>query len=133
MNREETRKAAEIMLAYVDGAEIEVKYSGFSKWRKFIDDVEPLFNWDAANYRIKPKPREFLINLVTLAVMPIDTDPVKAGRHIKILSQIPFECCASKPVALAPLRQSAFNTGMLRTNDNCLNHSPKCTGSYSSR
>ena len=62
MNRDKTKKAIEVMQAYVDGAEIEVKYSGFSKWRKFIDDVEPLFNWDSAEYRIKPKAREFWVS-----------------------------------------------------------------------
>ena len=60
MNREDTKKAIEVMQAYVDGAEIAVRYFGFCN---DAPDAEPLFNWDAAEYRIKPKPREFWINL----------------------------------------------------------------------
>ena len=71
MNREDTKKAIEVMQAYVDGAEIETKYFGFSNdehgqsdsaWQKISGLTRPVFNWDAADYRIKPKPREFWID-----------------------------------------------------------------------
>ena len=64
MNREETKKAIEVMQAYVDGAEIEWRCefsnSDYSDWESidepnWIHDGEHLF-------RIKPKPREWWLN-----------------------------------------------------------------------
>ncbi len=53
MTREEARKAAEVMLAYADGKEVQVRDQG--GWG---DCNSPSFNWDgySDNYRIKPKP-----------------------------------------------------------------------------
>lgn len=53
MTKEKARKAAEVMLAYADGKEIELfsKYS--NDWVK-VDD--PNFEWDSTDYRIKPEP-----------------------------------------------------------------------------
>lgn len=59
MNREEARKAAEVMIAYADGEEIE--FSGNDKdWELCIltYDVYPNFDWHMFKYRIKPKPLE---------------------------------------------------------------------------
>ncbi len=55
MTKEEARKAAEVMLAYADGKEIEF-YSSLGVWRSCDD---PFFNWDgcADDYRIKPEPQ----------------------------------------------------------------------------
>ena len=54
MTREEARKAAEVMLAYADGKEIE--YLCKDGWRVTTD---ALFNWgnDANYYRIKPQSK----------------------------------------------------------------------------
>ena len=56
MTREEARKAAEIMLAYANGEEIETLCFG-----EYIPCEGPSFNWvdgkSIKNYRIKPKPR----------------------------------------------------------------------------
>ena len=56
MTREEARKAAEVMLAYANGEEIETLCFG-----EYIPCEEPSFNWidgkRIKNYRIKPKPR----------------------------------------------------------------------------
>lgn len=57
MTREEARKAAEVMMAYANGEEIEYKNCGASKWKS----CNPLcnealdFNWLIFKYRIKPK------------------------------------------------------------------------------
>ncbi len=50
MTREDARKAAEVMLAYADGAEIE--HLGWGVERN------PVFNWsnDVESYHIKPEP-----------------------------------------------------------------------------
>lgn len=56
MTREEARKAAEVMLAYANGEEIETLC-----FREYIPCEDPSFNWvegkGIENYRIKPKPR----------------------------------------------------------------------------
>lgn len=52
MTREEARKAAEVMMAYADGKEIEF-LSIMDKW-SIIQD--PTFNWHSFNYRIKKEP-----------------------------------------------------------------------------
>lgn len=51
MTRDEARKAAEIMLAYADGKEIEM-VNPFGEW---VTIKTPKFNWDN-NYRVKPEP-----------------------------------------------------------------------------
>lgn len=52
MTREEARKAAEVMLAYADGKEVEF-LDPLGNWRS---DTIPAFNWFNFNYRIKKKP-----------------------------------------------------------------------------
>ena len=58
MNREETRKAAETMLAFADGAVIKAKPKGFCNW---VADISPQWNWQECDYRTKPKPREWWV------------------------------------------------------------------------
>ncbi len=54
MDRDEARKAAEVMLAYAEGKEIECKTSYEPDYR----DVEmPLFDWGRCDYRVKPEPK----------------------------------------------------------------------------
>jgi len=62
MNRKETRKAIEVMQAYVDGAEIEClsKKINYESERDWYTE-EPMWHWPSWEYRIKPKPREFWI------------------------------------------------------------------------
>ena len=52
MTREEARKAAEVMLAYANGEEIEIAYSNSS----YQTVTSPKFNWGKVEYRVKPKP-----------------------------------------------------------------------------
>lgn len=54
MTREETRKRAEVMLAYAEGKTIEASPKGQSKWYEF--DGEPNFYWGRYDYRVKPEP-----------------------------------------------------------------------------
>ncbi len=54
MDRDEARKAAEVMLAYAEGKEIECKTSYEPDYR----DVEmPLFDWGRCDYRVKSEPK----------------------------------------------------------------------------
>lgn len=56
MTREEARKAAEVMMAYAEGREVEFTDS-------IIDDCpweetdDPTFNWYSIKYRIKSEPK----------------------------------------------------------------------------
>ena len=56
MTREEAHKAAEVMLAYANGEEIETLC-----FEDYVPCKNPSFNWvdgkGIENYRIKPKPR----------------------------------------------------------------------------
>ena len=54
MTREETRKAAEVMLAYADGKDLQICGQGSNKW---TDVVIPFFNWELNSYRIKPETK----------------------------------------------------------------------------
>ena len=54
MTREEARKAAEVMLAYANGEEIELYNEIYSRW----EEAEICsFNWFANTYRVKPKEK----------------------------------------------------------------------------
>ena len=52
MTRDEARKAAEVMLAYADGKEIEVR-----KGDKWFPSDTVVFNWCDFRYRIKPESK----------------------------------------------------------------------------
>ena len=64
MNREDTKKAIEVMQAYVDGHEIQVCLNCDSCSPKWFDNAPPSpeWNWLGCGYRIKPKPREFWLD-----------------------------------------------------------------------
>lgn len=55
MTREETKKAIEVMQAYVDGKKIECRWKAEEEdeWR---GSEYPLWLWDTRDYRIKPQP-----------------------------------------------------------------------------
>lgn len=54
MTREEARKAAEVMMAYADGKEIEMRDRARKPWTQI---KAACFNWELFDYRIKPKPK----------------------------------------------------------------------------
>ena len=53
MTRDEARKAAEVMLAYADGKDLQICGQDSNEW---ADVVIPVFNWELNSYRIKPEP-----------------------------------------------------------------------------
>lgn len=57
MTREGAKKAAEVMLAFADGKEVEFKDDEGTYW-PFMDKEDPCFDWqdDVDSYRIKPEP-----------------------------------------------------------------------------
>jgi hypothetical protein len=54
MNRELTADAIKIMQAYVDGKTIETRV----RRDKWFENSSPGWNWEEAQYRIKPEPME---------------------------------------------------------------------------
>ena len=56
MNREDARKYAEIMMAYANGADVEI-YNDFA----WVSVIDPLFDFLSCTYRIKPKPKKRLM------------------------------------------------------------------------
>lgn len=56
MTREEARKAAEVMMAYAEGKEVEFTCGpeGDCIWNK---TEEPIFSWSSFRYRVKPEPK----------------------------------------------------------------------------
>ena len=52
MTREEARRAAEVMLAYAEGKQIDWSEKRADYWIKV---VHPTFNWERNDYRIKPE------------------------------------------------------------------------------
>ena len=55
MDRNEARKAAEVMLAYADGKEIEWKDKNSSS--KWVPNERIYFNWEINDYRVKPESK----------------------------------------------------------------------------
>ena len=53
MTRDEAKEAAMVMLAYANGEQVQVQLSDGS-WIDF--PINPIFDWQHVNYRIKPKP-----------------------------------------------------------------------------
>ena len=103
MTREEARKAAEVMLAYVNGEEIEYTVKGCNNWMK-VDS--PSFNWDW-EYRIKPKQPKF--DPKTLQpfdkVLGRDADnemwTCNLFSHITNVNRFPYVCvCTSYTMAI---------------------------------
>ena len=54
MKRNEARKAAEVMLAYAGGKEVEYKNEALKDWSS---TSVPNFDWSKHEYRIKPQPK----------------------------------------------------------------------------
>lgn len=56
MTREESKKAAEVMLAYAEGKKIEYRVRGGEEWLPINELDTPLFDWNSTEYRIKKEP-----------------------------------------------------------------------------
>ena len=59
MNREDTKKAIEVMQAFIDGGEVEARINNNHEWVT-LKSADPAWGWSESDYRIKPQePREF--------------------------------------------------------------------------
>ncbi len=73
MNKLETAEAILVMQAWIDGEELEYKDHVYPEndWRKVAGN--PLWSLSKNSYRIKPKPREFWIDLTDNAFIECGT------------------------------------------------------------
>jgi hypothetical protein len=55
-----TKEKIAVMQAYLDGRTIQL-YG--TRWYDFKLDEEPDWNWGQTNYRVKPEPREWWLEL----------------------------------------------------------------------
>ena len=54
------REKIEVMEAFERGEEIEASLKGIHS-NVWIREINPLWNWAGANYRIKPKPKQVVV------------------------------------------------------------------------
>ena len=77
MTKENIKKAAEVMLAYTQGKDIQRQDSN-GKW---IDCSIPMFDWASYNYRIKPQ----LIDIQPNQWISIDENLPKQDEEVIVL------------------------------------------------
>ena len=73
MTRERAREAAQVMLAWADGKEVECKLKDGSAWTTPSTNQELGFDWSVFTYRIKP----------AATLRPWTADEVPLGAWIK--------------------------------------------------
>ena len=83
MNRDESKAAANVMLAYASGKPIQIRrrstpQRAIEKWQDVY--TSPSWSWEGFEYRIKPEPRE-----VWLAISS------NTGMVISAISALPAE------------------------------------------
>ena len=61
MTKDDTKKAIEIMQAYVDGKTIQVYDEDHSTW---VDSIGPAWHWGFSSYRVKPEPLECWVRVL---------------------------------------------------------------------
>lgn len=59
MDKEQTKACIEVMQAYVDGKEIQLRTNQHNEW---LTINSPSWDWAAWEYRIKPAPKIIYVN-----------------------------------------------------------------------
>jgi hypothetical protein len=92
MNRDEAREAAEVMLHYANGGEVEA-CGRYDDWGWGSPRGNPSFNWDEENFRKKPPEPEkkyvgiYLVDGEYLCTPAFDCPPgeFSKGSFIKVI------------------------------------------------
>ena len=79
------KEKIEIMQAALDGEEIEVYSTRGDDW---VKTNVPVWNWDNYDYRIKPKPLEFWVNIYSDSVLGYTTEKEAKGHATASATQI---------------------------------------------
>lgn len=106
MTQEEARKAAEVMMAYANGKEIEMRDRARKPWTQI---KEACFNWELFDYRIKPKPKprfdpKTLQPFDKVLVRDRDSEKWSCGffSHKDAGSEYPYRCIGSPYIRCIP-------------------------------
>lgn len=62
-----TQKKLAVMNAYVAGELIQLKGGSLTDWADWKNAWEPEWDWRSFSYRVKPKPREFVMDMSLVA------------------------------------------------------------------
>lgn len=62
MTPDETREAAQVMLAFAEGQRVQRRRWACSDWSDWVGCV-PAWDWETFEYRVKPKPREWWVSV----------------------------------------------------------------------
>jgi len=68
-----TQEMIEVMQAHIRGEQIEIR--GLADGSQWSERNTPRWNWEVCDYRVKPKPREFILAQYTdgeIRVTPSD-------------------------------------------------------------
>lgn len=56
MTREEAKRRAEVMMAYADGKDVELKIKGYDRWQPWNKEHSLDFDFDVVEYRVNKEP-----------------------------------------------------------------------------
>lgn len=85
--QESAKSKAAVMLAFAEGKAIECRSRADTLWVEL--DVDPYWNWDALDYRIKREPRTFWVNMYSDACFNAFTTKERAD---EVASSTRTEC-----------------------------------------
>lgn len=52
-----TQEKIEVMQAYLDGKQIQLRYDHMLIWEDLLPGCEPIWNWGDRDFRVKPEPK----------------------------------------------------------------------------
>lgn len=82
----------EILQAYKEGENIQAKYKGGSSFWGVIDNP-PTWNFEEYDFRVKPEPREFYVNLyggsdIHISLTEDDAEKGKTGMSGRVRTDV---------------------------------------------
>jgi hypothetical protein len=81
MTPEETRRAAEVMLAWADGKKIQIRHKSCLSWNDLNHGENFDWDWHEYEFRIKPGPKVIWVNEYAGARLFIYNSPGEAERY----------------------------------------------------
>jgi len=70
-----------VMQAFLDGETIQCRKHGSKKNWGVVRNPDPSWNWKDTDYRIKPEPREFWLNIYDNTAVSFSTEEA-AEKHV---------------------------------------------------
>lgn len=86
MTPTQLKEAAQVMVAASEGKQVQYRSAGQLKW---VDLVDPSWDWSSTAYRIKPEPREWWMTDAKVCFeSKHEAERYSAGHPIKVLEVI---------------------------------------------